>query len=225
MLRFVLCRTFVNYFPAFFHPKEPVVCLYRTYSMSMIFTAFNPLTNMKLISILLVFLACNTSSRPADPATTSLDTTPSVEITSDSIVPPQYDAQGKLVKVTKNKEEWKKQLSSEAYKVLREEGTERAFSGTLWDNHEKGTFVCAGCGLPLFSSETKFDSGTGWPSFYQPLNKDCITENEDRAYGMVRIEVECARCGGHQGHVFDDGPKPTGLRYCINSVSLKFVKQ
>ncbi len=180
---------------------------------------------MKLISILLVFLACNTSSRPADPATTSVDTTPSVEISSDSIVPPQYDAQGKLIQVTKTKEEWKKQLSSEAYKVLREEGTERAFTGTLWDNHEKGTFVCAGCGLPLFSSDTKFDSGTGWPSFYQPLNKECITENEDRAYGMVRIEVECARCGGHQGHVFDDGPKPTGLRYCINSVSLRFVKQ
>ena len=179
---------------------------------------------MKLLSILLVFLACNTASRPADQTATSLDT-PSVEISSDSIVPPQYDAQGKLIKVTKTREEWKKQLSSEAYKVLREEGTERAFSGTLWDNHEKGTFVCAGCGLPLFSSETKFDSGTGWPSFYQPLTKDCITENEDRAYGMVRIEVECARCGGHQGHVFDDGPKPTGLRYCINSVSLKFVKQ
>ena len=113
MLRFVCCRTFVNYFPAFFHPKEPVVCLYRTYSMSMIFTAFNPLTNMKLISILLVFLACNTASRPADQATTSLDT-PTVEMFSDSIVPPQYDAQGKLVKVTKTKEEWKKQLGSEA---------------------------------------------------------------------------------------------------------------
>lgn len=179
---------------------------------------------MKLISIFLMFLACNTASLPADQGAASV-ATPATEMSSDSIVPPQYDAQGKLVKVTKSKEEWKKQLSADAYRVLREEGTERAFTGKLWENHDKGIYVCAGCGLPLFASETKFDSGTGWPSFYQPLSKDCIVENEDRAYGMVRLEVECARCGGHQGHVFDDGPKPTGLRYCINSVSLKFVKQ
>lgn len=138
--------------------------------------------------------------------------------------PPQYD-NGALVKVEKSAVEWKKTLTPEQYHVLREEGTERAFTGHLWDNHDKGLYLCAGCSLPLFSSSTKFDSGTGWPSFYQPLTKDCIREVVDNSYGMRRVEVECARCGGHQGHVFDDGPKPTGLRYCINSVSLNFVKE
>jgi peptide-methionine (R)-S-oxide reductase len=200
-------------------------CVFISYTFTDCYlTAFNPLTNMKLISIFLMFLACNTASLPADQGAASV-ATPATEMSSDSIVPPQYDAQGELVKVTKSKEDWKKQLAADAYRVLREEGTERAFTGKLWENHDKGIYVCAGCGLPLFASETKFDSGTGWPSFYQPLSKDCIVENEDRAYGMVRLEVECARCGGHQGHVFDDGPKPTGLRYCINSVSLKFVKE
>ena len=128
-------------------------------------------------------------------------------------------------KVVRTEAEWRKLLSPEAFHVLREKGTERAFTGKLHNNHEKGEYLSAGCGLKLFSSDHKFDSGTGWPSFWKPADKNVIAEQVDLSLGMRRIEVHCARCGGHQGHVFDDGPKPTGLRYCINSVSLKFVKK
>jgi peptide-methionine (R)-S-oxide reductase len=120
--------------------------------------------------------------------------------------------------------EWKKFLTAEQFNILREEGTERAFTGKYWNHHEKGIYTCAGCGTDLFSSETKFESGTGWPSFWQPVAPENIRELEDRSFFMRRVEVECSRCGGHLGHVFKDGPPPTGLRYCINSASLSFVE-
>jgi peptide-methionine (R)-S-oxide reductase len=128
-------------------------------------------------------------------------------------------------KVVKTEDEWKKELTAEQYHVLRKKGTERAFSGKLWDNHEKGTYVCAACRQALFHSKAKFESGTGWPSFWEPIDKKAVEEHQDRSFFMTRTEVVCSRCGGHLGHVFDDGPKPTGLRYCINSVSLDFVKE
>ncbi|HJK93272.1 MAG TPA: peptide-methionine (R)-S-oxide reductase MsrB [Polyangiaceae bacterium LLY-WYZ-15_(1-7)] len=118
--------------------------------------------------------------------------------------------------------EWRALLTEEEFEVLREEGTERAFTGDLWDEHREGTYACAGCGNPLYHSRDKFDSGTGWPSFTRPIEKGRIATEVDRRYGMVRVECHCARCGGHQGHVFPDGPPPTGKRHCINSVSLDF---
>jgi peptide-methionine (R)-S-oxide reductase len=118
--------------------------------------------------------------------------------------------------------EWKKILSPEQYEVLRRKGTERAFTGKYYNSKETGVYRCAGCGNPLFDSETKFDSGSGWPSYYQPVSEDAVDAAEDQSYGMTRTEVLCARCGGHLGHVFPDGPEPTGRRYCINSVSLDF---
>lgn len=130
---------------------------------------------------------------------------------------------GLIVKVSKTDAEWKKLLSSLAYRVLRHEDTERAFANPLHENHQTGIYYCAGCDLPLFSSEHKFDSGTGWPSFWQPIDLKVIETRTDSKFFMTRVEVHCARCNGHQGHVFDDGPPPTGLRYCINGVSLKFV--
>ncbi len=125
----------------------------------------------------------------------------------------------------KSEEDWKKKLTKEQYHVLREKGTERAFTGKLLNNHENGMFVCAGCGAELFSSDTKFESGTGWPSFYQPANQQNVGEKADNSWFMHRTEVFCNKCGGHLGHVFEDGPQPTGLRYCINSLSLDFMKQ
>ncbi len=129
-----------------------------------------------------------------------------------------------IKKVIKTDGEWKSQLTPEQYDVLRHEGTEYAFSSPLNDIHDKGTFVCAGCGLPVFSSAQKFDSGTGWPSFWAPIKKENVIEETDRTLGMTRTKVSCSQCDGHLGHVFDDGPKPTGLRYCMNGVAMKFVK-
>lgn len=141
-----------------------------------------------------------------------------------------YDKNAKLVevetpRVVKTDEEWLKQLGPETYKIVRAKGTERPFCGTLLDNKKEGVYACVGCFLPLFSSDAKFNSGTGWPSFFKPVAEGNVVTEVDRSYGMVREEILCGRCGGHLGHVFDDGPPPTGKRHCVNSESLKFYEK
>ncbi|MES2460080.1 MAG: peptide-methionine (R)-S-oxide reductase MsrB [Armatimonadota bacterium] len=147
--------------------------------------------------------------------------TAAVQTTARTNAPlPKPNKNGKVVLSDR---EWRRLLTPAQYNVLRHEGTEAAYSHPYNSLHDKGTFVCGGCGLPLFTSETKFESGTGWPSFYQPINKTAVKNVVDRSYGMERTEVQCSRCDGHLGHVFDDGPKPTGLRYCMNGLALKFI--
>lgn len=167
------------------------------------------------ISFLLIQISC-----------TSQKTTPKEVIPSEDITPKTLEVpEGEIVKIEKSEEEWKKELSESEYYVIRKKGTERAFTGDLLKNKDKGVYTCRACQLPLFGSETKFESGTGWPSFYAPFKSEFVAEEVDDSYGMKRVEVLCARCNGHLGHVFEDGPDPTGLRYCINAVSLDFVKK
>lgn len=131
----------------------------------------------------------------------------------------------KTYEVKKTEDEWKQVLTPFEFQILREKGTEYAFTGEYYKHKEKGLYVCAGCGNELFTSDSKYDSGCGWPSFYEPMSDERIGEHEDRSHGMVRTEIVCNKCGGHLGHVFPDGPKPTGLRYCVNSASLDFIKK
>jgi len=174
-----------------------------------------PVLSLSLLSAALLAAGCGSSQVTNLATTTTAVTNP----------PPAIANPATSDKVMKTDEEWKKELTPKQYQVLRKKGTERAFTGAYWNTKDPGVYRCAGCGEILFASDTKFDSGCGWPSFYAPTNSTVVAQQADHSAFMERNEVLCAKCGGHLGHVFDDGPQPTGLRYCINSASLKFEKK
>lgn len=176
-------------------------------------------TCFSMLLLLAVLYSCTNNKSISTVSETEALVEPQGTSSKDSI----FSLSGLLLDpVVKSDEEWQHELSPEVYYILRKQGTERAFTGTYWDNKKDGVYYCNGCGAPLFDSKTKFKSGTGWPSYYQPIFEGNVRLITDHSAGMSRVEVVCARCKGHLGHVFTDGPPPTGLRYCINSASLQF---